>query len=75
MNAFSTLLLAPVPSQNGYRTVGKEGISVGGVDYIHAELGAYVGDRVHCRYNPDDIGKIFVFNPVKREFICRGIQP
>ena len=69
------MLLAPVPSQNGYRTVGKEGISVGGVDYIHAELGAYVGDRVHCRYNPDDIGKIFVFNPVKREFICEAFNP
>ena len=69
------MLLAPVPSQNGYRTVGKEGISVGGVDYIHAELGAYVGDRVHCRYNPDDIGKIYVFNPVKREFICEAFNP
>lgn len=69
------MLLAPVPSQNGNRTVGKEGISVGGVDYIHAELGAYRGDRVHCRYNPDDIGKIYVFNPVKREFICEAFNP
>jgi hypothetical protein len=69
------VLLAPVPSQKGYRTVGKEGISVGGVDYIHAELGAYVGERVHCRYNPDDIGKIYVFNPVKREFICEAFNP
>ncbi len=69
------MLLAPVPSQKGFRTVGKEGISVGGVDYIHAELGAYVGERVHCRYNPDDIGKIYVFNPVKREFICEAFNP
>lgn len=69
------VLLAPVPSQKGFRTVGKEGISVEGVEYIHAELGAYIGERVHCRFNPDDIGKIFVFDPVKREFICEAFNP
>lgn len=69
------VLLAPVPSQKGFRTVGKEGISVEGVDYIHAELGAYIGERVHCRFNPADIGKIYVFDPVKREFICEAFNP
>lgn len=69
------VLLAPVPSQKGFRTVGKEGISVDGVDYIHAELGAYIGERVHCRFNPSDIGKIYVFDPLKREFICEAFNP
>ena len=69
------VLLAPVPSQKGFRTVGKEGISVEGVEYIHAELGAYIGERVHCRFNPDDIGKIYVFDPIKREFICEAFNP
>lgn len=69
------VLLAPVPSQKGFRTVGKEGISVEGVDYIHAELGAYIGERVHCRFNPSDIGKIYVFDTVKREFICEAFNP
>ncbi|MFS1703771.1 Mu transposase C-terminal domain-containing protein [Alteromonas sp. AMM-1] len=69
------MLLAPVPSQNGNRTVGKEGISVGGIDYIHAELGAFVGERVHCKHNPKDIGKIYVFNPVTGGFICEAFNP
>lgn len=69
------VLLAPVPSQNGFRTVLKEGLSIEGMTYIHAELGAYIGDRVFCRYNPDDVGKVYVFHALHNHFICEAVNP
>lgn len=69
------IMLAPLPSQKGFRTVSKTGISVSGADYIHAELGSMVGQRVFCRYNPNDISEIYVFNPIDNEFICKAVNP
>ncbi|WP_299072788.1 Mu transposase C-terminal domain-containing protein [uncultured Paraglaciecola sp.] len=69
------VLLAPVPSQKGFRTISKEGISVDGGYYIHANLGEYVGERVFCRHNPNDIGKIYVFHALHGHFICEAINP
>lgn len=67
------VLLAPVPG-NGIRTVGKEGISVEGGIYIHAELSVYMGERVLCRYNPNDVGKIYVFHALHGHFICEAVN-
>ncbi|WP_027671274.1 Mu transposase C-terminal domain-containing protein [Rheinheimera baltica] len=70
------ILLAPVPGNKGYRTVTKsDGISVEGGSYVHAELGAYIGERVYCRWNPKDIGKIYVFHALKHHFICEAVNP
>ena len=69
------VLLSPVPG-NGFRTVTKSnGISIEGGSYIHAELGAYIGDRVFCRWNPQDVGKIFVFHALHGHFICEAVNP
>ena len=70
------VLLAPVPGNKGFRTVGKsDGIQVEGGSYVHPELGAYIGERVYCRWNPKDIGKIYVFHAVKHHFICEAVNP
>ncbi|MCB5226144.1 Mu transposase C-terminal domain-containing protein [Alishewanella sp. 16-MA] len=70
------ILLAPVPGNKGFRTVTKsDGISVEGGNYVHAELGAYIGERVYCRWNPKDIGKIYVFHAIKHHFICEAVNP
>ncbi|MGQ8367103.1 Mu transposase C-terminal domain-containing protein [Glaciecola sp. 1036] len=68
------ILLAPVPG-DGIRTVTKEGVKVDGAYYIHAELGACIGDRVMCRWNPKDIGKITVFSTITNKFICEAVNP
>jgi len=67
------VLLAPVPG-NGTRVVMKEGISVEGGMYIHAELGIHIGERVYCRYNPQDVGKIYVFHSLENTFICEAVN-
>lgn len=69
------VLLAPVPGQKGYRTITKEGISIEGSKYIHAELGAYMGERVFCRHDNHDIGRIYVFHALHGHFICAAENP
>jgi putative transposase len=69
------VLLSPVPG-DGFRTITKSnGISVEGGSYIHAELGAYIGERVFCRWNPKDVGKIYVFHALHGHFICEAVNP
>ncbi|GAB5379003.1 MAG: DNA-binding protein [Aliiglaciecola sp.] len=68
------ILLAPVPGK-GIRTVGKEGISIDNRKFIHAELGPYVGDKVFCRTNNENVGKVFVFHQVEGHFICEAFDP
>jgi putative transposase len=69
------VLLSPVPG-NGFRVVSKSnGISVESGSYIHAELGGYIGERVFCRWNPQDVGKIFVFHALHGHFICEAVNP
>lgn len=70
------VLLAPVPGNKGYRTITKgEGIKVEGGQFISPELGAFVGDRVFCRWNPKDVGRIFVFHGLTGQFICEAQDP
>lgn len=70
------LLLAPVPKNRGQRTVTKSnGISNDGIDYIAVELAPYVGEKVACRYDPNNVGRLYVFHLITKEFICEAINP
>lgn len=64
------VMLQPVPSNRGLRKVGKEGIKLSGGFYIAPELGAIVGDEVLCKWDPKNVGRIYVFNRMNNEFIC-----
>lgn len=67
-----SLLLCEAPSQGGWRTVGKRGISVEGIDYIAAEL-PEVGSRVRVLLDPEDLGTIQVYND--QGFVCLAHNP
>lgn len=70
------MLLAPVPKNRGQRTVTKsEGIWNDGIPYIAVELSGYVGQKVSCRYDPHDVGRIYVFHLTSKEFICEAVNP
>ncbi len=63
LRALDPLLAEPV-SRSGdgpRRTIRKQGISVGGIWYIAAEMGTRVGERVEVRYDPGDPARLFVF--------------
>lgn len=68
------VMLQPIPSNRGLRTVGKEGLKVSGGFYIAAELGAIVGDEVLCKWDPHNVGRIYVFNRITAEFICIAVD-
>ncbi len=67
-----SLLLCEAPSQGGWRTVGKRGISVEGIDYIAAEL-PEVGSRVRVLLDPEDLGTIQIYND--QGFVCLAHNP
>ncbi|MDH5785362.1 MAG: Mu transposase C-terminal domain-containing protein [Chromatiales bacterium] len=68
------VLLAQAPSNNGQRTVTKKGIALDNIEYIHQELGLLVGETVQVRYDPDDLGKIYVFDR-NGAFVCIAEAP
>lgn len=53
------------------RNVYNIGIELAGQTYIHEELGAYVGEKVLCRWREDDMSFITVFDREGRQ-ICRA---
>ena len=63
------LLLAEAPSDEGMRAVGKAGIRVDGVRFFASDLAGMVGSRVRVLYDPDDMGRIYVY-AAEGEFIC-----
>lgn len=65
------VLLAETPG-DGLRTVGKKGIVIDGIHYIHAELGPLIGERVHVRFS-DQVGYLYVFN--QDGFVCIAESP
>lgn len=67
------VLLAEAPS-GGMRTVTKKGIALDSIEYIHQELGLLVGERVQVKYDPDDLGKIYVFDR-DGAFVCIAEAP
>ena len=65
------LLLAEAPG-DGYRTITKKGLRIDRDDYIAPELALYVGHRVHVLYDPDDLGRVYVYAEEGGEtrFVC-----
>ncbi|MBX3447550.1 MAG: DDE-type integrase/transposase/recombinase [Parvibaculaceae bacterium] len=68
------MLLAEAPDTTGGRTVQKKGIRVENTHFIAPELGAFVGERVHVRLDPEDMGRIVVYTP-DMKFICVAEAP
>ena len=68
------VMLQPIPTNRGLRMVGKEGIKLSGGFYIASELGAIVGDEVLCKWDPKNVGRIYVFNRMNNEFICIAVD-
>lgn len=68
------VLLAEAPGQGGMRRVTKHGIRLDRLTYIHEDLGAHVGQSVHVRYDPDDLGRIYVFDE-DGAFVCVATDP
>ncbi|MBD2570022.1 Mu transposase C-terminal domain-containing protein [Anabaena lutea] len=56
------VLLAEAPGANGLRTVQKRGIQLEGTFFIAPELEAWIGQTVQVRFDPLDLGKIYVFD-------------
>lgn len=64
------ILLAPVA---GVRRVGKEGLRVDGAPFWHNDLILYAGKDVYVRHDPDDMGRIYVFD-LDNKFLCEAVN-
>jgi transposase InsO family protein len=54
------MLLAEAPGDS-WRTVAKKGIRIDKEYFIAPELERYVGQRVQCLYDPEDLGRVTVY--------------
>jgi transposase InsO family protein len=68
------VLLAEAPANEGLRTVQKKGIELDGTHFIAPELGPRVGEQVRVRFDPADLGRIYVFD-LAGEFVCVAEAP
>jgi transposase InsO family protein len=68
------ILIMPAPKDGGWRVVGKKGVSVEGGEYNHRAFGGMEGSRVFVRLDPEDIGRIYVYDD-NRDFICIAEDP
>lgn len=66
-----SLLLTPVPG--GWRQVTKRGLQFEGGYYLAGALLA--GQRVFCRMDAEDMGRLFVFDDEFGAFICEAVCP
>lgn len=71
------VLLAAAPGGDGWRVVGKKGISLDRGHYIAPELEAWIGQRVRVLYDEvdHDLGRVFVFGGDDLRFICAAECP
>ncbi|WP_068087386.1 DDE-type integrase/transposase/recombinase [Polycladidibacter stylochi] len=67
------VLLAPIASGNGIRTVTKSGIRCNNEHYLIGNV--MVGERVFCRQDPRDLGKLFVFSDDGEQFLGHAFAP
>lgn len=67
------MLLAPVPGQDGVRTVTKTGIRINHADYYSVDC--MPGDRVFCRMDPADAGQVYLFSEDGLTFLGEAISP
>jgi hypothetical protein len=56
------ILLAEAPGSDGLRVVQKRGIQLEGTYFIAPELEGWIGKTVQVRFDPLDLGKIYVFD-------------
>lgn len=63
------ILLAEAPG-NGLRTAQKNGIAIDNAWFIAPELEAFVGQQVQVRFDPVDLGRIYVFGGPDLQFAC-----
>ncbi len=68
------ILLAEAPGNGGIRTVAKSGLLLDNLHYISSDL-PMVGTQVHVRYDPEDMGLIYVFDADSGEFLCTAQDP
>lgn len=61
------ILLAPVAGKDGFRTITKHGIALDRARFLHAAM--VPGERVFCRQDPEDMGRIFVFSEDRMTFL------
>lgn len=66
------VLLTPLATDGGWRSVGKKGIRAGSGYYDHAALGPYVGQRVQVRVNRADAEHACIFDEAGK-FICEAV--
>lgn len=69
------MLLAEAPGQGGYRQVTNKGIRLDRGTFIAPELGRYIGEQVAVRYDPMDLGVIYVFEAETGQFVCKAECP
>lgn len=67
------MLLAPVAGKDGMRTVTKTGLRIDGAHYLAGFLN--VGDSVHVRMDPADMGRAYVFSADRLEFLGLALAP
>lgn len=63
------ILLAPLAGTDGWRVIGKKGLRIDKGIFYGDTLELHVGERVFVRHDPEDMGRVYVFNE-DQEFIC-----
>lgn len=63
------VLLSPAPGGDGFRNVTKKGLSIDRYTYIAPELGNYIGQRVRVLHDPEEMGRVYVFDATGAQFI------
>jgi transposase InsO family protein len=61
------ILLAPVAGKDGFRTVTRQGIALDRARFLHSAM--VPGERVFCRHDPEDMGRIYVFSEDRSTFL------
>lgn len=70
-DALATLLM-PAPDAEGTRTVGKNGVRIGGFHYLTPDC--LPGERVFVRLDPQDAGTAWLFDETGDRFIGRALN-
>ncbi len=66
------LLLAPIAGSDGMRTITRRGIRLDGEHYYTS---VEVGLRVFCRHDPNDQGRLYVFDEEGETYLGEAICP
>jgi putative transposase len=66
------VLLAPIASNGGMRTVTKQGVRVDGAYYL--PMSAMPGDEVLVRMDPADMGRVMLFDPETEAYLGEALN-